>query len=127
MKADKQDSTWTDEAVADLRRDFGEFFAGRTCLVTGADGFMGSHLTEALVALGANVACLRARHLERRAEQHRRTCASSCSVNFADLTDKTSVDYLVQASCWTRPTSRTSSTSARRRTSASRGTGRTRR
>ena len=28
---------------------------GRTVLVTGADGFMGSHLTEALVELGANV------------------------------------------------------------------------
>ena len=65
-------------AVADLRRDFGEFFyAAAPCLVTGADGFMGSHLTEALVALGANVHRLRARHLERRAEQHRRTCASS--------------------------------------------------
>ena len=29
--------------------------AAAPCLVTGADGFMGSHLTEALVALGANV------------------------------------------------------------------------
>src|SRR6266545_7752547 len=29
--------------------------AGKTCLVTGADGFMGSHLTEALVDAGANV------------------------------------------------------------------------
>jgi NAD(P)-dependent dehydrogenase (short-subunit alcohol dehydrogenase family) len=28
---------------------------GRTVLVTGADGFMGSHLTDALVELGANV------------------------------------------------------------------------
>ena len=55
MKSDPHDSTWTDEALADLRREFGEFFAGRTCLVTGADGFMGSHLTEALVHLDANV------------------------------------------------------------------------
>ena len=29
--------------------------AGRTVVVTGADGFMGSHLTEALVELGADV------------------------------------------------------------------------
>ncbi|HMG98338.1 MAG TPA: NAD-dependent epimerase/dehydratase family protein, partial [Gaiellales bacterium] len=55
MKADQHDSTWTDDAVAELRRDFGDFFTGRTCLVTGADGFMGSHLTDALVQLDANV------------------------------------------------------------------------
>jgi NAD(P)-dependent dehydrogenase (short-subunit alcohol dehydrogenase family) len=35
--------------------EFGDLYTGRTCLVTGADGFMGSHLTEALVGLGANV------------------------------------------------------------------------
>ncbi len=95
MKSDRHDSTWTDEAVADLRREFGEPFSGRTCLVTGADGFMGSHLTEALVELDANVhAFVRATssgalnnigHLRQRLR-----------VKFADLTDKTSVDYLVK-------------------------------
>jgi dTDP-glucose 4,6-dehydratase len=95
MKSDRHDSTWTDEAVADLRREFGEPFSGRTCLVTGADGFMGSHLTEALVELDANVhAFVRATssgalnnigHLRQRLRVH-----------FADLTDKTSVDYLVR-------------------------------
>jgi dTDP-glucose 4,6-dehydratase len=95
MKSDRHDSTWTDEAVADLRREFGEFYSGRTCLVTGADGFMGSHLTEALVDLDANVhAFVRATssgalnnigHLRQR-----------LTVKFADLTDKTSVDYLVK-------------------------------
>ena len=95
-------------------------------LVTGADGFMGSHLTEALVELGANVhAFVRATssgalnnigHLRERLKVH-----------FADLTDKTSIDYLVARAARRRRTSPTSSTSARRRTSASRGTGRTRR
>ncbi|MDW4549735.1 SDR family NAD(P)-dependent oxidoreductase [Defluviimonas sp. D31] len=33
-------------------------FDGRNVLVTGADGFIGSHLTEALVAAGANVTAL---------------------------------------------------------------------
>ena len=48
-------------------------------------------------------------------------------VHFADLTDKTSIDYLVrELTAGARP-ARTSSTSAPRRTSASRGTGRTRR
>ena len=64
-------------------------------LVTGADGFMGSHLTEALVALGANVhAFVRATssgalnnigHLRRELKVH-----------FADLTDRRPIDYLVR-------------------------------
>ena len=67
---------WTENALADLRREFGDVYGGRTVLVTGADGFMGSHLTDALVELGAERARLRPRDLERRAEQHRRTCAT---------------------------------------------------
>jgi dTDP-glucose 4,6-dehydratase len=95
MKSDRHDSTWTDEALADLQREFGEFFSGRTCLVTGADGFMGSHLTEALVHLDANVqAFVRATSsgaLNNIGHLHGRV-----RVHFADLTDKTSVDYLVK-------------------------------
>src|SRR5580765_1320022 len=49
MAAPGSDPIWTDDALADLRRDLGEAYAGRTAVVTGADGFMGSHLTEALV------------------------------------------------------------------------------
>ena len=49
------DTLWTGGALDDLRREFGEIYAGRTVLVTGADGFMGSHLTDALVELGATV------------------------------------------------------------------------
>ena len=30
-------------------------YSGRTCLVTGADGFVGSHLCDALVDIGADV------------------------------------------------------------------------
>jgi dTDP-glucose 4,6-dehydratase len=95
MDVPKADSVWSDESVAGLRRDFGDAYAGRTVLVTGADGFMGSHLTEALVHIGARVhAFVRATssgalnniaHLRRRLVVH-----------FADLTDRTSVDYLVK-------------------------------
>jgi dTDP-glucose 4,6-dehydratase len=87
-------SAWTEDELALLERDFGETYADRTVLVTGADGFMGSHLTEALVHLGANVnAFVRATssgalnnigHLRRQLKVH-----------FADLTDRASVDYLV--------------------------------
>jgi len=91
---DAQFSAWTEEELALLERDFGETYTDRTVLVTGADGFMGSHLTDALVHLGANVqAFVRATssgalnnigHLRRRLKVH-----------FADLTDRASVDYLV--------------------------------
>ena len=92
------DTLWTDAAIDDLRREFGDLYDGRTVVVTGADGFMGSHLTEALVALGANVqAFVRATssgalnnigHLRRQLKVH-----------FADLTDKTSIDFLVRELC----------------------------
>jgi dTDP-glucose 4,6-dehydratase len=95
MKSDRHDSTWTDEAVADLRREFGDFFTGRTCLVTGADGFMGSHLTEALVALDANVHAF-VRATSSGALNNIGHLRQQLRVYFADLTDKTSVDYLVK-------------------------------
>src|SRR5207249_2904852 len=53
MPAD--DATWTPSFIEELQQEFGDLYTGRTCVVTGADGFMGSHLTEALVHLGANV------------------------------------------------------------------------
>jgi dTDP-glucose 4,6-dehydratase len=88
-------ATWSEGELDALRGEFGDAYAGRTVLVTGADGFMGSHLTEALVHLDANViAFVRATssgalnnigHLRRRLR-----------VVFADLTDKTSIDYLMR-------------------------------
>jgi len=95
MKADQHDPTWTDDAVADLRRDFGDFFSGRTCLVTGADGFMGSHLTDALVQLDANVHAF-VRATSSGALNNIAPLREQLKVHFADLTDKTSVDYLVR-------------------------------
>jgi dTDP-glucose 4,6-dehydratase len=95
MKSDLHDSTWTDEALADLRREFAEFFTGRTCLVTGADGFMGSHLTEALVQLDANVHAF-VRATSSGALNNIGQLREHLDVHFADLTDKTSVDYLIR-------------------------------
>jgi dTDP-glucose 4,6-dehydratase len=87
---------WSDVELDELRLGLGGVFAGRTCVVTGADGFMGSHLTDALVELGADVvAFVRATssgalnnigHLRDRLGR----------IVFADLTDKTSIDYLVR-------------------------------
>jgi dTDP-glucose 4,6-dehydratase len=87
---------WSETELDDLRRDFADVYEGRTCLVTGADGFMGSHLTDALVHIGADViAFVRATssgalnnigHLRPQLKD----------VKFADLTDKTSIDYLIR-------------------------------
>ncbi len=88
-------ATWSEGELDALRGEFGDAYSGRTVLVTGADGFMGSHLTEALVHLDANViAFVRATssgalnnigHLRRKLR-----------VVFADLTDKTSIDFLMR-------------------------------
>jgi dTDP-glucose 4,6-dehydratase len=90
-----QDSIWTENDLADLRREFGDAYNGRTALVTGADGFMGSHLTDALVALGANVHAL-VRATSSGALNNIGHLRKQLKVHFADLTDKTSLDYLVK-------------------------------
>jgi dTDP-glucose 4,6-dehydratase len=87
---------WSDDELDTLRETLGPAYEGRTCLVTGADGFMGSHLTDALVALGAEVtAFVRATSsgaLNNIGAQRNRLAR----VVFADLTDKTSIDYLMR-------------------------------
>jgi dTDP-glucose 4,6-dehydratase len=95
MKPDGSDSPWTDESLEALRREFGDVFRGRTCVVTGADGFMGSHLTEALVELDAIVHAF-VRATSSGALNNIGYLRGRIRVHFADLTDKTSVDYLVK-------------------------------
>jgi dTDP-glucose 4,6-dehydratase len=88
-------ATWTETELAALRAEFGDAYRDRTCLVTGADGFMGSHLTEALVTLGANVIAF-VRATSSGALNNIGHLRKDLSVVFADLTDKTSIDYLVR-------------------------------
>src|SRR3954468_3572102 len=89
------DTTWTQSDIEALRADFADVYGGRTCVVTGADGFMGSHLTEALVELGANVVAF-VRATSSGALNNIGHLRSQLTVKFADLTDKTSIDYLVK-------------------------------
>jgi dTDP-glucose 4,6-dehydratase len=89
------DVTWTPEALEELRREVGDTFAGRTCVVTGADGFMGSHLTDALVHLEARVVAF-VRATSSGALNNIGHLRRDVHVVFADLTDRTSVDYLVR-------------------------------
>jgi dTDP-glucose 4,6-dehydratase len=95
MKTNGSDSPWTDESLDALRQELGDVFRGRTCLVTGADGFMGSHLTEALVELEADVHAF-VRATSSGALNNIAYLRNRVRVHFADLTDKTSVDYLVK-------------------------------
>ena len=90
-----QDSVWTEKDASELRDEFEPVYGGRTVLVTGADGFMGSHLTEALVALGANVHAF-VRATSSGALNNIGHLRHSLKVHFADLTDRTSVDYLIR-------------------------------
>src|SRR5436190_13227942 len=88
-------ATWTAAELATLREEFGDTYRDRTCVVTGADGFMGSHLTEALVALGANVIAF-VRATSSGALNNIGHLRRDLTVVFADLVDKTSIDYLVR-------------------------------
>jgi dTDP-glucose 4,6-dehydratase len=90
-----QNGLWTDNAVDELRRELGSIYDGRTVLVTGADGFMGSHLTEALVHLGAHVHAF-VRATSSGALNNIWHIRPQLKVHFADLTDKHSVDLLMR-------------------------------
>src|SRR3954467_7180972 len=96
------ESQWDEAAVEALRAEFGDVYRDRTCLVTGADGFMGSHLTEALVTLGANVVAF-VRATSSGALNKIPHLRPDLTVVFADLTDRTSVDYLVRDHLATAP------------------------
>src|SRR5438132_13711340 len=87
--------TWSESELDELRRDFGGVYEGRTCLVTGADGFMGSHLTEALVHLDAEVIAF-VRATSSGALNNIGHLRRQLRVVFADLTDRTSVDYCMR-------------------------------
>jgi dTDP-glucose 4,6-dehydratase len=89
------DSAWTDATLEELRSDFGDVYGGRTVVVTGADGFMGSHLTDALVELGADVHAF-VRATSSGALNNIGHLRDRLKVHFADLTDRTSVDYLIR-------------------------------
>jgi dTDP-glucose 4,6-dehydratase len=79
----------------EVRAELGAVSSGRTCAVTGADGFMGSHLVEALLALGAKVICF-VRATSSGALNNIGHLRGAVTVVFADLSDRTSVDYFVR-------------------------------
>jgi dTDP-glucose 4,6-dehydratase len=98
MPRPDHDTVWSDSALEQLEREYADHFGGRTVLVTGADGFMGSHLTEALVHLGAHVHAF-VRATSSGALNNIWHLRGRLKVHFADLTDRTSIDYLVKELC----------------------------
>src|SRR3954465_7280497 len=91
-----RDSLWTGEGIAAPRGEVRDAYAGRTVLVTGADGFMGSHLTDALVHLGARVRAF-VRATSSGALNNISHLRPRLHVEFADLPAPPSVAYLVRA------------------------------
>jgi len=88
-------SAWTEDELATLHSEFGGDFGDRTVLVTGADGFMGSHLTEALVRLGARVHAF-VRATSSGALNNISQLRPPVTVHWGDLTDRHSVDRVVR-------------------------------
>jgi dTDP-glucose 4,6-dehydratase len=95
VKSPASHAASTDDELATLRSEFGPVFSGRTVLVTGADGFMGSHLTEGLVQLGANVHAF-VRATSSGALNNIGHIRSQLTVHWGDLTDRHSVDLVVR-------------------------------
>jgi dTDP-glucose 4,6-dehydratase len=95
MMAESPDLAWNQDDFDALKSEFADVYAGRTVVVTGADGFMGSHLTEALVHIGANVTAF-VRATSSGALNNIGHLRPYLRIVFADLTDKTSVDFLVK-------------------------------
>jgi dTDP-glucose 4,6-dehydratase len=95
VKADPSNSAWSDAELASLSDEFEPYFRDRTVMVTGADGFMGSHLTDALVHIGARVHAF-VRATSSGALNNIARLRKDIEVHFADLTDRASVDYLVR-------------------------------
>ena len=89
------DTAWRNDELHALRTDFGGTYAGRTCLVTGADGFMGSHLVDALVELGADVHAF-VRATSSGALNNIGHLRGRVTVHWGDLTDRHSVDRVVR-------------------------------
>ena len=93
----RTDTSWTEASLGTLREEFGGIYRGRTVLVTGADGFMGSHLTDALVELDAYVHAF-VRATSSGALNNIGHLRNRLKVHFADLTDKTSIDVVLHES-----------------------------
>src|SRR5687768_5424937 len=87
--------TWNESELDALRAEFGGFKC-RTALITGADGFMGSHVTEALVALGADVHVF-VRATSSGALNNIGHLRGAVTVHWGDINDRHSVDRLVRA------------------------------
>jgi dTDP-glucose 4,6-dehydratase len=90
------DTAWSEQELEVLHGEFGRELADRTVLVTGADGFMGSHLVDALVELDANVHAF-VRATSSGALNNIRHLRDRLTVHWGDLTDRHSVDRVVRA------------------------------
>jgi dTDP-glucose 4,6-dehydratase len=96
LETGRPDQAWTAGELNALRSDVGDAFADRTVLVTGADGFVGSHVVEALVHVGARVHAF-VRATSSGSLNNIGGLRSELTVHWGDLTDRRSVDRAVRA------------------------------
>ena len=96
IRGDSSEAVWGKDGLEALHEEFGAALRDRTVLVTGADGFMGSHVTEALVELGAKVHAF-VRATSSGALHNIASLRPRLTVHRGDLTDRHSVDRVVWA------------------------------
>ncbi|MEV0647522.1 GDP-mannose 4,6-dehydratase [Phytomonospora sp. NPDC050363] len=90
------EQSWSEAERAGLLAEFGDLYRDRAALVTGADGFLGSHLTDALVSLGARVhTVVRAR--SGRSLTNLEHLRENVTITWGDLSDRHTVDRAVRA------------------------------
>lgn len=95
MTLDLASGTFTRDELTALQRDFADDYRGAPVLVTGADGFLGSHLTEALLELGADVHII-VRPKAHRQLHHLEPQRDRLTLHWCDLTDRLAVDQAVR-------------------------------
>lgn len=95
MTLNPTSGTFTRDEYTAIKRDFTDDYCDAPVLVTGADGFLGSHLTDALLELGAEVHITVRPHAHRRLHHldHQR---GRLRVHWCDLTDRAAVDQVVR-------------------------------
>lgn len=92
----EQSSTiFTAPETARLTQEFGAIYRGRDVLVTGADGFLGSHAVDALLALGANVHTI-VRHRSDRTLRHLEHVRDDIKIHWCNLDDRHAVNEAVR-------------------------------
>jgi dTDP-glucose 4,6-dehydratase len=87
--------TFTSNELTAIKHEFADVYRDAPVLVTGADGFLGSHLTDALIELGADLHII-ARPRAHRQLHHLEHQRDRFTLHWCDLTDRLAVDQSIR-------------------------------